>query len=99
MGPPRVADRASRVVMASSLGAITLRCKPPTSPGQTKTIEIRAILVHGRVDLSSLAGLSMLSFIITDPDILYLATKLGTLGVVLLLWWLINRPNRAARHG
>lgn len=41
----------------------------------------------------------MLSFIFTYPDTLYLATKLGTLGVVVLAYWLIARSDRATHHG
>ncbi len=41
----------------------------------------------------------MLSFIFTYQDTLYLATKLGALGVVLLVYWLISRHDRATHHG
>lgn len=41
----------------------------------------------------------MLSFIFTYQDTLYLATKLGALGVVLLLYWLISRHDHATHHG
>ncbi|MEY3297768.1 MAG: hypothetical protein RLZZ597_1028 [Cyanobacteriota bacterium] len=41
----------------------------------------------------------MLSFIFTYQDTLYLATKLGALGVVMLLYWLVSRQDHATRHG
>ncbi|QQE67128.1 hypothetical protein GFS31_38400 [Leptolyngbya sp. BL0902] len=40
----------------------------------------------------------MLSFIFTYQDILYLATKLGALGVVVLAYWLISRHDHKATH-
>jgi|LakMenEpi03Aug12_release.lakeMendotaPanAssembly.Ray.scaffolds.fasta_scaffold5638671_1 hypothetical protein len=41
----------------------------------------------------------MLSFIFTYQDTLYLATKLGALGVVVLIYWLVSRHDQAAHHG
>lgn len=41
----------------------------------------------------------MLSFIFTYQDTLYLTTKLGALGAILLVSWLITRHDHAAHHG
>lgn len=42
----------------------------------------------------------MLSIILTDQAVLYLATKLGTLALVLLLCWLVPKlhPRRTEHH-
>jgi hypothetical protein len=41
----------------------------------------------------------MLSFIFTYQDTLYLATKLGALGVVVLIYWLVSRHDQTTHHG
>ncbi|MFH7244968.1 MAG: hypothetical protein ACHWZW_19200 [Spirulina sp.] len=41
----------------------------------------------------------MLSFIFTYQDTLYLVTKLGALGVVVLAYWLVIRHDHATHHG
>lgn len=40
----------------------------------------------------------MLSLILTHHDVMYLATKLGTLALVLLVIWLLHRTDDGKVH-